>query len=155
MKLSEYPEGVWYRAKPCFNSYTHIVRRVGNCVFYSNRGDEPVSSLPACKWAVIERIAAVEPPNVEELQARIAELEAKLAKATRPEPAVGQVWRDEHGKQFLIMNHYGTNGGCVFAYVDGDAIEGLFSGSVGSTDTYVGIWDGVFNVKEVQSEQDD
>ena len=68
-------------------------------------------------------------------------------KPVRPTPAVGQVWRDECGKQFLIMNHYGTNGGCVFAYVDGDAIEGLTSDSVGSTDTYLGKLAG-FKVEE-------
>ena len=138
MKLSEYPEGVWYRAKPCFNSYTHIVRRVGNCVFYSNRGDEPVSSLPACKWTVIERIAAVEPPNVEELQARIAELEAKLAKATRPEPAVGQVWRSASGYPFLVTRG-GEHGKLNFVCLNGDVgVPVSPDNLIEPSDTYLG-----------------
>ena len=85
--------------------------------------------------------------TVEELKACIAELEAKLAKETRPEPAVGQVWRNSCGESYLIAD---SEGDPVNVYGDCSAFRfgSLAEAGPSKFCTYVGVWDGVFHVKE-------
>ena len=88
-----------------------------------------------------------ESPNVEELQARIAELEAKLAKATRPEPAVGQVWRRPSGLEYMILQREDRT--YQKLYDDGDLVVDYQEASqcVGPQDTYRGKFVG-FRIEE-------
>lgn len=73
----------------------------------------------------------------------------------RPEPKAGQVWRTEHGEEFVIADTYMD----MFRLMYGsETITGgmLTIGTVDESDTYVGVWDGKFNVKgdELVSERD-
>jgi hypothetical protein len=67
----------------------------------------------------------------------------------RPEPAVGQVWRDEDGQLFVVSNCRDDKTASVF-YEDLWAVWDLpIHRAVEQSDTYVGQFDG-FKVKETK-----
>lgn len=148
MKLSEMPEGVIVSAKYGNSSANGMFHRGmfhrGGKAYYAEHPDDP-SVLPLDEWRVIDGTAH---ETIATLRTRIAELEAALAKATRPAPAVGQVWRAKDDEVYLI-----AGGGDAHINMYGDCSV-LEFGSIAEAGpmkdcTYVGIWDGVFNVKEV------
>lgn len=62
----------------------------------------------------------------------------------RPVPAVGQVWRDSAG-MYLVGKEDGESY-LDAVYEDGTTVHGIDQQMV-RMDTYVGVWDGKFNVK--------
>lgn len=144
MKLSEVPEGVWVECT-AYHGLNTVVKHVNGMTVFKNGN---LSETDPSLWTVNSD------PILDELatlRTRIAELESKLAKATRPAPAVGQVWRSKDGKQFVVMRDYENVGGFVVASETLDAIPNM-KDPLMAGDTYVGIWDGKFNVVKESAE---
>lgn len=68
-----------------------------------------------------------------------------MSEPVRPEPAVGQVWRDEDGRLYVLAN--GIDNLVSIWYEDLGAVFNIpKSVAVQETDTYIGQYDG-FKVK--------
>lgn len=131
MKLSEMPEGVKTEARIEGETETfHMTVRDGTAYYPSGMRS---TVKPSC-WTVVE------PDELATLRTRIAELEAALAKATSPAPAVGQVWKRDSLSEYLIVD-------CGYLYPDGVVIDAGMPTEYTASDTYVGIWTGEFPVK--------
>ena len=63
---------------------------------------------------------------------------------SRPEPAVGQVWQSPLGNKFLIMK-VDSNDMEIRVFFD-EAIAWKLPLPLLPSDTFKGVWDGVFNV---------
>lgn len=147
MKLSEVPEGVFVDAKYGSGKTIYNVCHRDGKVYYRQHRDDP-SALPLEEWTVNDCEST---EIVATLRARVAELESKLAKATRPTPAVGQVWRNNEGVEYVLQNVNGSMCQHFAAYADNDSrlVSAPLSQFVADDNTFVGIWTGEFPVKKV------
>lgn len=134
MKLSEVPEGVFVDAFFGSSDVPFCVMHKGGIVYYGEYRD-PLPNLGLDLWTVED---GSYPSEVDTLKARIAELESNLAKATQPEPAVGQVWSCPGGLDVVVFKD--TEGRFVSVYSDGSAIscEDFSTISPGDGCTYIG-----------------